>query len=984
MITLHPPARAAQYRFDSWTTDNGLPQNSIRKIVQTPDGYLWFTTFDGLVRFDGVRFAVFDKGNTPCINSNRFTALYVNSDGALWAGTEDGSVVIYRDGVFTAYADGNTPNRRVILKISSDPQGEPLIVTSEGLFYLRGGQFISAPPEYDSPTSRYYRSSVGTLWILDQTGVRESKNGQATYYPLRINFVRYLHQHLTCYEDRQGRLWFGDYGHLYALKDGAVTRYDQQNGLPPLPADTVLRPYCEDDDGGLWLAGGKIDQRTTQGLLRFKDGHFTVYGIEAGLLNNVVLDICKDREGTLWLAVNGGLQRLRKQTINAYSTANGLLNQETYPLLETGDGDVLTGTIQGVSRFHNGRFTTVVKDAPKESVQALWKEPGGRLWIGAVGGLMWYENGRVHLHPEIKPVNTVWAIRSDRAGNLWVGSEAGLFKFRDGKVTAHYTTRDGLPSDDVKVILEARDGTLWLGTYGGLAALKDERFTAYTSADGLAGNRVRAIYEDAEGVLWIGTYDDGLSRFRDGRFFNYKVENGLFNNGVFQILEDRQGRFWMSSNKGISRVGRQQLNDFADGRVEKITCVAYGKQDGMRNSECNGGRQPAGIQTRDGKLWFPTMDGVVVIDPEAAPANELPPPVRIEQITTARSPLDISKDVILEPGQNDVEIAYTALSFIKPEQIKFKYRLEGKDDEWTDADTRRVAYYPYLPAGHYTFRVIAANQDGVWNLEGASIRIIIMAPFYERWWFLLACGGAVVAAALISFRARVAGLKKKQAAQEAFSRQLIGLQEQERKRIAAELHDSLSQNLVIIKNRALISLGDRDDAEQAFEQMEEISEAADQALGEVREIAHDLRPFQIDRLGLTRAIAAMVRRASTPELRFTASIDPLDGLLSPEMEINLYRIIQECINNIIKHAAASEAIVRVERVGQGVEIAVEDNGKGFTPASTAPGQSLNGSGFGLLGITERARILGSPVLIESAPGRGCKLSLKLSLKDGNP
>ncbi|HKQ07204.1 MAG TPA: triple tyrosine motif-containing protein [Blastocatellia bacterium] len=403
----------------------------------------------------------------------------------------------------------------------------------------------------------------------------------------------------------------------------------------------------------------------------------------------------------------------------------------------------------------------------------------------------------------------------------------------------------------------------------------------------------------------------------------------------------------------------------------------------MRNIECNGGRQPAGLKSRDGKLWFPTMDGVVVIDPDAAIINELPPPVLIEQITTDRSPVDYSKDVILQPGQDDLEIAYTALSFIKPEQIKFKYRLEGKDDEWTEANNRRVAYYPYLPAGRYTFRIIAANQDGIWNLEGASIRIIVLAPFYQRWWFLLACGVAVAGVALLIFRARVAGLKKKQAAQQAFSRQLIELQEQERKRIAAELHDSLSQNLVIIKNRALISLGERHDPEQAFEQMEEISEAADQALSEVREIAHDLRPFQIDRLGLTRALEAMVRRASTSGLRFIVSIDNLDGLLSPEMEINLYRIIQESLNNIIKHSAATEACVRIARVEQALDITVEDNGKGFTPA-TAPGASLNGGGFGLLGITERARILGSPVLIESAPGRGCKLSLKLPLKDGKP
>lgn len=341
---------------------------------------------------------------------------------------------------------------------------------------------------------------------------------------------------------------------------------------------------------------------------------------------------------------------------------------------------------------------------------------------------------------------------------------------------------------------------------------------------------MRSIYEDAEGTLWIGTYDEGLSRFREGRFFNYKVENGLFNNGVFQILEDRQGRFWISCNKGIYRVSRQQLNDFAEGRIEELTSVPYGKADGMLNSECNGGRQPAGLKTSDGRLCFPTMDGVVVIDPDAVEVNELPPPIVIEQVSIDHSPADFSKEVIIQPGQNNLEINYTASSFIKSGEIKFKYRLEGRDAEWTDAGVRRVTYFPYLPPGRYTFRVIAANRDGVWNLEGASLRVLVRAPFYERGWFLLMCAGAVVGGVLLIFRARVNRLQKKQAAQEAFSRQLIESQEQERKRIAAELHDSIGQSLLIIRNWALVGLNSLTGLNPAREYLDEISDTTSQAL----------------------------------------------------------------------------------------------------------------------------------------------------------
>lgn len=979
LFALAATARA-QYRFDHWTTDNGLPQNSIRKIVQTPDGYLWFTTFDGLVRFDGVRFTVFNKGNTQGISTNRFSTLYAADDGALWAGTEDGGLVIYRNGGFTSYPAGNGFTPHWIYAISPDPQGELFLSTLDGPFYLRNGQFKPAPAEYDSPTSRFYVGPSGKYWILDQRGVRESKNGHVTEYCIKLDFSNELYRHLTCYEDSKGRLWFGDYGHLYALKDGVVTHYDQKSGIPPLPAFTVLRPYCEDDNGGLWLAAGRTNQNNGLGLMCLKDGQFTVHGAETEIPNNIVNDVFKDREGIIWVGTNNGLRAINRQIITTYSSAHGILNKETYPLLELGDGSLLAGTIDGLSRFNHGRFSTVlgVWRGVSWNVQALYEDRTGRLWIGAIGGLIWSESGRLNLHKDIKPENNVWAVRTDRDGNLWVATAQGLFKFRDREMIASYTTKDGLPGNDVKVIHQARDGTLWFGAYGGLAQFKDDRFKAYTARDGLTGDRVRSIYEDAEGTLWIGTYDEGLSRFRDGKFVNYKVENGLFNNGVFQILEDRQGRFWISSNKGIYRVSRQQLNDFAGGRIEKITCVAYGKADGMLNSECNGGRQPAGIKTRDGRLWFPTMDGVAMIDPDAVTVNKLPPPLIIEQVSVDRSPVEFSKEITLQPGQDDLEISYTALSFTKPEQIRFKYHLVGRDDEWTEAGTRRVAYYPYLPPGGYTFQVLAANSDGVWNRQGASIRIIVLAPFYKRRWFLIACSGLTAGAALFIFRARVVQLQKKQAVQEEFSRQLIASQEQERQRIAVELHDGLGQSLVIIRNRTLISLAKPDDHDRAITQIGEISEAATSALVEIRQLASSLHPYQIDRLGLASAIEEMVARLKdSSEINFTCEIDELGAELSKEAQINLYRIVQESLNNIIKHSAALEAAIHLKKSANRLRLTIQDNGKGFDVGQLADRKH----GLGLTGMAERAKVLRAKPEIHSVPGQGTTISLEIQLEN---
>jgi ligand-binding sensor domain-containing protein/DNA-binding CsgD family transcriptional regulator len=664
-------AQYRPYRFDHWTTDNGLPQNTVRAIVQTRDGYLWLTTFDGLARFDGVRFTVFDKSNTKGPSSNRFTALYEDKDGALWAGTEDGGLIIYRHGVFTSYttADGFPSNQ--VSHLVRDLNGELLITTPNGPVYMRKGKFIPAPAEYQSPDVKFYLGPSGTQWTIDAHGVRQVKDGRVTHYPIKPDFI-HSDTDLWPHEDSQGDLWLGDLSSLYRLRDGRITRYTAPDGLPP---DVPLRPECEDDDGGLWFATGLLYKEGI-GLARFKDGRFTVYGSGAGLPLTTIGPIFKDREGTIWVGTSRGLSRLRKQLITAYSTESGLAHGEVYPLLQARNGRIWIGTIQGLSRFRDGRFENHPLIETKRIVQALWEDGAGRLWIGVITGLLRYENGKLENLSEAIMGATAWAIRTDRAGNLWVASDRGVFKFDGDRVVAHHTTKDGLPGDDVKAIHEDRHGTLWFGTYGGLARFKDGRFVSYTTAAGLASNRVRSIYEDADGTFWIGTYDDGLSRFRDGRFFNYRMEHGLYNNGVFQILEDRRGAFWISCNKGIYRVSRRELNDFADGRIPKINCIAYGKQDGMLNSECNGGRQPAGFIARDGKFWFPTMAGVVVIDPEAVPVNPQPPPVLIESVMLERGRVDFRNGVTIELGQRDLEIGYTGLSFIKSEQVKFKAALD--------------------------------------------------------------------------------------------------------------------------------------------------------------------------------------------------------------------------------------------------------------------------------------------------------------------
>ncbi|MEP7341618.1 MAG: two-component regulator propeller domain-containing protein [Acidobacteriota bacterium] len=974
-----PIGSARDYLITGWTTEQGLPHNTVYSIRQTRDGYLWLATFDGLVRYDGLRFTVFDKNNTPGFTSNRLTFLFEDQDGTLWIGTEDAGLMRYANGVFSSLTTKDGLPHNQILNIQSDNAGGLQITVPGAFVFWRGNRLIPDPDKLVQRWTKRYFAPSGAVWTADQTGLRCVKDGVTTAYPLPIDPND---NHIAVfYEDRQGALWFGvATPALFKIRDGVITHYAAPKDVP---AGIRWRKFCEDDLGDLWLA------TLGAGLLRFRDGQFTVYTKQDGLSDNTLRDIAMDREGNLWVGTNtAGLNRLSRRFMLELSAANGLANNNVYPILQDRAGAIWIGADGHLSRYAEGKLANFdLKDERGITIhaQALFEDSTGRFWVGQYGGVGWIANNRYN-NAGFFSTRAVLAIHEDRHGDLWFGTENGLFKCKAGACT-EYNTANGLPDKNVKAIHEDRQGALWIGTYGGLARLTDGKFTSWTEREGLASNRVRYIHEDAEGTFWIGTYDGGLSRFRDGRFTNYNLQNGLYNNGVFQILEDARGSFWIGCNKGIYRVSKQQLNDYADGKLSSIICTAYGKQDGMSNIECNGGRQPAGIRANDGRLWFPTQGGVVVVDPEAALLNPVPPPVRVESVMLDRQAVNFRDAVRIAPNQNYLEIEYTGLSFVKSEQTRFRYRLKGRDDDWQEAGTRRVAYYSYLPPGEYTFTVTAANSDGVWNPQGASVRFVVVPPFWRTWWFATLVSLGVMGIVFLGYRQRVASLQRAHAAQEQFSRQLLDSQEQERQRIAAELHDSLGQSLLIIKNRSFLALDSFDDLEGAREQVEEISAASAHAIEEVREIAYNLRPYKMERFGLTKTLQAMCQQAErTSGIRFLTELQNIDGLFSKEAELNLYRVVQESVNNILKHSQATEAKLTIEPGEREVQMKIEDNGQGFkfAPANLQAGiGEARRGGFGLIGMAERVRLLGGAYALDSAPGQGTTITVKLTIPEKN-
>lgn len=961
LLLLAPIAVRPQYQIESWTTDNGLPQNTVRSILQTPDGYLWMTTLDGLARFDGVRFTIYNKLNTENFGANRLSQLTQSPDGDLWISGESDFVIRRRAGKFETYAL-TTGSERIngIRNLVLDSQGVPVVSSQAGIFRWNGEKFIAYTPVAGEVKDGYIMwGKSGAFWYTIKNVLYRLKDNRISSFELPGGEIK--GQIVKIFEDSRGRLWCGTYEGLFVVENDELKWYTTADGLP----GDDNKPVAEDRDGNIWVV-------TPNGAVSIApDGKINVVTNAQGLSESFTATVFQDREGSIWIGTfRKGLNRLTLRTIQFYSTKDGLASPVVRPIYQMMNGDILLGG-DDLTLWHDGVFSRF--NIEKDGVTAIGEDAGGRLWLGGWNDVFSLENGkRRGWLKSFTEKTTVTAIHQQRGGPLWLATDSGLYILQND-VMRRMTTADGLVSNDVRVILESPKGSLWFGTYGGVSKFKDGRFVSYTTADGLANDQVRSLYEDSDGTLWIGSYDGGLTRLKDEKFTRYTSKDGLFNDGVFQILEDAAGNFWMSSNRGIYRVAKQQLNDFADGKINRIHSIAYGKVDGLLETECNGGQQPAGIKASDGRLWFPTQNGVAVIDPEKIKVNPIPPPVEIETAAVDNKAVGVNETINIAPGENNLQINYTGLSFIKPEFVNFRYRLEGLDKDWVEAGGRRTAYYSYLPPGDYTFQVIAANSDGVWNTEGRHLKIRVVPPFYRTWWFLILSLGIIFGGVYFGYRQRIDRLEANRRVQESFSRELLSSQESERQRIAAELHDGLGQSLLVIKNRALLGTMSPDDKTEAQEQFEEISRASSQAIEEVREIAYNLRPYHLDRLGLTQSIKAMLDALNdSTKIEFAYDIMPLENIFAKDEEVIVYRIVQECVNNIVKHSEATEASIVIYQSHNGLTMTIEDNGRGFVPYQS----NQTRGGFGLIGLEERVKILGGAMQIRSEPDGGTTIIIK--------
>jgi len=743
-----------------------LPQNSVHCVLQSRDGYLWIATYEGVVRSDGINYRVFDRQSTRGgLASNGVLEIFEDRSGALWFGTVLGGVTRYADGSYERWGEEEGLDGQFATSVREAGDGAIWIGTSRGLFRINGRRVERAEdPALAGLVRRMIATPDGDLLAGYDDGrlMRVTPAGAATELTSALSGDPVY----AIAAPPDGTLWVGtDGGGLFHLGPKGVERFDESDGL----TSGKIRSILVDPDGTVWVGteGGGVD--------RIASGRIESLTTAKGLPNALVRAIYRDREGSVWLGTNGGgLVGLKRRKLVRYSARRGLSSEAVRVIIEASDGAIWLGTDGGgINVIRDDAITTLDerRGLPSNFVRSLLEASDGTMWVGTVGaGLVTIRDGVIRRFRGELPSDTILALEEGADGTVWVGTNRGLTSVRGGEVRT-YGREDGLMDLNVRALAFDREGRLWAGTAAGLHVIHDgsiEEFPRPTQLE----RSIFCVRVDRDGSVWVGS-DGGVSLIRDGRAFDFGPDQGMPDEAVFQILEDDLGSLWMSGNRGILRVERSALERIAKNDTGAVEVERFGRADGMYTDQCNGATQPAGWKARDGRLWFPTPYGAVVVDPADLRRNTLAPPVGIETVRIDGKPVSIegvradgrpvdpkSRRLTLPPGYHRLEIDYAAMSFISPEGVRFRHRLEGMlDDQWIDAGGRRTAFFTNIGPGAYRFHVIASNNDGVWNEQGATFEVRVEPFFWQRPAFIGLAVVAVLALIWAIIRIRTHGIE---------------------------------------------------------------------------------------------------------------------------------------------------------------------------------------------------------------------------------
>ena len=953
-LALDPDKSLAECTVQVWRVRDGLPAAWVRAMAQTPDGYLWIATAGGLGRHDG---AVVTDGAPGRLSD--VIDLGVAGDGTLWALPSFGEPVCRRERAFGACFAGKLSRASLSRPylIEKAPSGAIWVAAREGLLRSAGGEMSLVHPAAGLPFSRpnaLHVDGTGRLWVAAPNGLFVDEGGAFRLHPGPDGPLSMPVQSL--HETAKGVLWAAAPQALLEieLKSGVARAHPHD-----FPAGRPTQ-MIEDRDGNLWIGA-------YGGLVRFHGGKFDTFGMREGLPDDDVTALFEDREGGLWVGTrSGGLAQFTDRTLDTRAGPLSLRGERVDTVAEDAAGTFWFGSRGGLTRWRAGQERTfrTADGLPADFVTAVLPGPDGGVWVGTDRGLCRLRGEHCEA---IGGASAVSALFVDRDGTLWVGTDDGLARLQDG----HFKPVENQPAFDpgpVRGVQQDKAGTIWAAATGGLARMEGQVLSRVPN-EGAYLRHIRAVYVDPAGVLWVGTSRSGLVRITDGRARTFGPGQGVTVDQLYQMLTDDQGFLWVGTGRGILRLDMRALERVARGQQERVDPIWFDTADTRRDVSATRARQPGAWKSRDGRLWFGTDQGLVTIDPRGLRLNTVPPPVWIEDFEVDGRPSRRDDPHRFPPGAGNVEFHFTGVTLLESRKVAHRYRLDGFDERWVDAGTRRAAYYTNLPAGHYRFRVQARNADGVWNERGDAVDLTLTPHFYRTAWFFGLVALGVAGLVLSAFRTHVARVRAEYRAVLA-----------ERARVARELHDSLLQGMSAVamqvyglRKRLGPSAAPRP-PEALARDLAAIEEVVASGLEETRRFVWNLREPTSERPLPAALRHVMDRLFASTSVEHNLEVEGKPAPLPASLETELLRIAQEAITNALKHAEARHIEVRLCYEGGGVKLSVSDDGRGFEPEQ-APGAAAGH--FGLVGMRERAARLG-PIEITSRPGGGTRVQVTVS------
>ncbi len=1042
---LSPEKTLTQFVHNVWETEEGLPQGSVNAIAQTEDGYLWFGTQEGLVRFDGEDMRVYDKRSVAEFESNNIRVMHVDEQGTLWIGTLDAGLIRYKDGRFAVPSRQDSLRKARISAIADAQTGDHLWIGTfgHGLKKLVRGKMVDVPDIQSRHITALYETPEGILWIGTlESGLIRYAHGEAQTFTTEDGLPENGITALS--SSRQGGIWIGTKKGLVHYHAGSFFITTVEHGLS---SDNISSLY-EDKIGSLWvgtsqegvdrvvLEDGAMEADIDPGavltkpeLVRAMHASFhdqmqiDIFTTEHGLSYHTVKSFFQDEEGNMWVGTDGGgVNMLREGKFTTYTSHEGVVGDFVLGIHEARDGSIWFSTEKGASRLKDGKITSLTSadGLGADYVISVESTPDGSIWFGTYGGgLSRLKDGKLTTYTaeDGLPNDAVFGLYTAPNGELWIATGGGAALY-DGDSFTPYTEAEGISSNYITVMLERQDKEVWIGTYeAGINRLVDGRIEPLSTKQGLSSDAVLSMYEDANGVMWVGTYGGGLNRIEGTSITAYTTKEGLFNDNVQQILEDDNGNLWMSCNLGLFRVSKAELEALAAGKVDRVTSVSYDMSDGLKSREFNGGVQPAGWKSNDGKLWFPSDKGVAMIDPNAILRNPFAPRMIMEQVLVDGKEAPLAGNLELSPGKNKIEFHYVGLSYISPENVRYQYKLEGVDEDWVDAGSRRGAYYTNLEPGAYTFHVKAYNNDGVESKAAVAYSFYLRPFFYQTIWFYVCLVVAVILGFIGIYKWRVAKIK----AHEKKLEHLVDQRTRNLEERTADLMQALEENKEILgitshdlKNPlgGIIGLADIliEDLElltsdptvdDGIENVRLMKTEAERMLRIVTELLdRHSKEEHVNHGRETINLADLVRdsiRRNKPAAEnkdITIHFDDEHVLLIEADEDAMLRVADNLISNAIKYSPSNRNVwITLTPEEDEVCMRVKDEGPGLTEEdknhvfgklqrlSARPTAGEHSTGLGLFIVKQLVEEAEGAVGVESEYGNGASFWVRLPLQN---